>query len=259
MLVSVRARNALGLLALAGLLAVQALGADPSAAARLGAADGQVSVLRNGEMWALFAGSTVRVGEMIVTGPDGVARLEISDGSFFYVYPNSRVMFRANPGNLRDLLEVLLGKIKVHIQTIGGRPNFYKIHSPTAVISVRGTVFEVAVDAESVTWVAVDEGLVIVEHRLLPGKAVPLAPGQSLQVFPNAALAAAGINKMGVAARAAEIARDTLYVLQRLGGRPSGGGPAGGGTPADRPAPPPPPADREAPPPPAPPPPGGPP
>jgi hypothetical protein len=171
------------LLALA--LCAPPTGADDSlAAAKVVAADGQVSVMRNGGLWALFAGNDVRVGEVIVTGPDGIARLQISDGSAFEVYPNSRVVFRSNPANLRELVDVFLGKIKVHIQTFGGRPNPYRVHSPTAVISVRGTIFEVAVDAENITWVGVDEGLVTVEHRLLPGKAVPLSPGQSLRIFP---------------------------------------------------------------------------
>jgi ferric-dicitrate binding protein FerR (iron transport regulator) len=243
-------------LAAAGVLVVRA--ADPAMAARIAAADGQVSVLRHGDLWALFTGHSVRVGETIVTGPDGLAKLEIADGSSFVVYPNSRVVFRANPGNLRELVEIFLGKIKVHIQTFGGRPNPYRVHSPTAVISVRGTVFEVSVDADTATWVGVDEGLVTVEHRLLPGKAVPLAPGQSLQVFPNASLAAVGINKMNVAVRAADVARDMLYVWGRLGGsrNPTGGG-SGAPVPGDTGAPPPPPppaGDREAPPPPPPPP-----
>ena len=236
--------------------------ADPLAAAKVASAGGQVSVLRHGDLWALFAGHSVRVGETIVTGPDGFAKLEISDGSSFDVYPNSRVVFRANPGNFRELAEVFLGKIKVYIQTFGGRPNPYRVHSPTAVISVRGTVFEVAVDPDSVTSIAVDEGLVVVEHRLLPGKAVPVAPGESLRVFPNASLAMSGINKLGVASRAAEMARDALYTVGRLGGRPSGGAPTGGkpggaGPVGDTgaPPPPPPPGDKQAPPPPPPPPP----
>ena len=224
--------------------------ADPAAAARVATADGQVSVLRNGEMWALFAGHDVRVGEMIVTGPGGVARLEISDGSSFIVYPNSQVVFRSNPGSMRELVDVLLGRIKLYIQSIGGRPDLpYRVHSPTAVISVRGTVFEVAVDADNVTSIAVDEGLVLVEHRLLPGKAVALGPGQSMSVYPNAALAAAGVNKTRVAARVAEFARDTLLILGRVPGRrPSG---PGGAAPPPAPLP----GDRDAPPPPPPPPP----
>lgn len=227
------------------------------AAAKVLSLEGQVSVLRNGTGWALFAGDQVRVGELILTGADGAARLEIADGSSFEVYPHSRVVFRANPGNLRELVEVMLGRIKVYIQTFGGRPNPYRIYSPTAVISVRGTVFEVAVEGDSVTSVGVFEGLVTVEHRLIPGKAIPLAPGESLRVFPNAALAQAGASKMGIAARMAGAVRDTIYGMPRTGGgRTSAGkGPAGGtgGVPADRPAPPPPPpADREAPPPPPP-------
>lgn len=244
----------LAVLAGIGVFALGVRAADPAAAARIAALDGQVSVLRHGESWALFAGNPVRVGETILTGPDGLARLEVSDGSFFYVYPNSRVVFRANPGNLRELVEVLLGKIKVNIQSLGGRPNPYRVHSPTAVISVRGTVFEVEVEEDSTTSIAVDEGLVEVEHRLLPGRPLQLAPGQSLKVFPNASLVAAGINKMGVAARMAEAARDMLYVFRRLGGRPgSSGGGSGTPLPGDTaPPPPPPPGDRDAPPPPPP-------
>ncbi len=227
--------------------------ADPAAAARVATADGQVSVLRHGEMWALFAGKDVRVGEMIVTGADGLARIEIPDGSSFIVYPNSQVVFRSNPGSMRELVDVLLGKVKLYIQSIGGRPDLpYRIHSPTAVISVRGTVFEVAVDADNVTSIAVDEGLVLVEHRLLPGKAVPLGPGQSMSVFPNAALAASGGNKMRVAARVAEFARDSLLILGRVPGRRPSTGPGPGGS---APPPAPLPGDRDAPPPPPPPPP----
>ncbi|MBI3696859.1 MAG: FecR domain-containing protein [Acidobacteria bacterium] len=234
--------------------------ADLTAAAKVALADGRVSVLRNGDLLALFAGNTVRVGETIVTGEDGIARLEISDGSSFEVYPNSRVVFRANPGNLRDLVEIYLGKIKVRIQHLGGRPNFYRVHSPTAVISVRGTVFDVAVEADTETWVAVDEGLVIVEHRLLPsGKTVPLAPGESLRIFPNSPLAAAGVNKAGVAARVADAAREALWVLRTIGGRSgAGGGKAPGPGPAPAPAPVPTDTQAPPPPPPPPPPPGGP-
>jgi ferric-dicitrate binding protein FerR (iron transport regulator) len=196
----------------------------------------------------------VRVGETIVTGAQGYARLQISDGSTFDVYPSSRVVFRANPGNLRDLLEVFLGNVKVHIQTYGGLPNRYRVFSPTAVIAVRGTIFGVGVEDDTVTSVTVDEGLVEVTHRLLPGgKPVPLLPGQSLRVFPNASLAAARIDKMSVAIRVANAAREALYTLPRIGGGGRTPGTTGGGLPTDTPAPPPPqPTDKSAPPPPPP-------
>jgi len=226
-------------------------------AARILTAQGRVSVVRHGESWAVFAGNSIRVGEVIETGVDGYAELQVADGSTFEVFPSSRVLFRSNPGNLRELVEVFLGKIKVTIQHFGGRPNPYRVHSPTAVISVRGTVFEVGVENDAVTSVSVLEGLVTVAHRLLPGKEVPLAPGQYLQVFPNSPLAQSGASKAGVAAKVAGAIRDTIYSLPRTGGRSGGsapGGGSGGGLPTDASAPPPPPTptDREAPPPPPP-------
>ncbi|MBI3665726.1 MAG: hypothetical protein HY236_05775, partial [Acidobacteria bacterium] len=114
-------------------------------------------------------------------------------------------------------------------------------------------VFEVTVDPDNVTSIVVDEGVVVVEHRLLPGKAVPLTPGESLRVFPNASLAVVGVNKLGVAARVAEIARDALYTLGRLNGGSGRGSPGPAQTPAPPSPPPPLPGDRKAPPPPPPP------
>lgn len=210
---------------------------DSSYAAKVLDAQGRVSVLRNSEAWVLSNGNSVKVGEIVETGVDGYARLQISDGSSFEVFPNSRVVFRANPGNLRELVEVYLGKIKVYIQHLSGQPNPYRVHSPTAVISVRGTVFEVEVDGDTSTFIAVNEGLVTVRHRLLPsGKEVAVAPGQTLRVFPNAPLAQSGVNKMAVAAKVAGAVRDTLYSLPRRtggggGARPPAGGGAGGGVP----------------------------
>ena len=74
--------------------------ADPAAAEVL-SAGGRVSVIRDSMEWALFAGSSVQVGELIVTGEDGFAHLQVADGSSFTVYPDSQVVFRKNPGNLK--------------------------------------------------------------------------------------------------------------------------------------------------------------
>ncbi len=73
--------------------------------------------------WALNIGDKVQIQQVIVTGADGFAKFQVSDGSFFEVYPNSNVIFRKNPGNWRDLLDVLVGRVKIHIQKWGGQPN----------------------------------------------------------------------------------------------------------------------------------------
>ena len=78
--------------------------------------------------------------------------------------------FRKNPGSLRDLLDLFVGRIKVHIQRLGGEPNPNRIMTPTAMISVRGTIFDVSVnDDDETTIVSVEEGSVEVRHALKPG------------------------------------------------------------------------------------------
>src|SRR6266567_1954950 len=96
--------------------------------------------------------------QTIKTGADGYAKFQVSDGSTFEVFPNSEVTFRKTWG-LGDLLNVWLGKVKVYIQHLPNIPNPNNVTTPTALISVRGTVFDVDVeDLEGTTFVSLDEG-----------------------------------------------------------------------------------------------------
>jgi ferric-dicitrate binding protein FerR (iron transport regulator) len=237
---------------------------SPDAAARVIALTGQVSVLRDSQPWALGVGSSVRLQQLIVTGPDGFAEFQVSDGSTFKVFPNSRVIFRNNPGNWKDLLDMLVGRVKVHIQKWGGQPNHNNVRTPTAVISVRGTIFDVAIeDEDDTTFVLVEEGQVAVAHRIKVGEPKLLNSGEWLRVYRDQPLAQKSIDKGSVlraALRAAaEAIYSTIYNNPRAQTGPTppavGGGP-GVGLPTDTEAPPPPPApggDPGAPPPPPPP------
>ncbi|MGB9611637.1 MAG: FecR family protein, partial [Bryobacteraceae bacterium] len=164
-----------------------------SAAATAVHVQGSVSLLRDSYLWAVNAGDRILPQQIIVTGPDGYAVFRVADGSTFEVFPNSRVTFRANSGNWRDLVDVWLGRIRVQIQKFGGAPNPNRVHTPTAVISVRGTVFDVSVDAEDeTTHIVVEEGEVAVEHRLMPRDGDPkiLHAGEELVVYRNSPLSA---------------------------------------------------------------------
>jgi len=176
-----------GLLAISGIVcSAQPLSLSNDAAAHVITLDGQVSVLRDGEPWALNIGDKVQIQQVIVTGADGYAKFQVSDGSFFEVYPNSNVIFRKNPGNLRDLLDLIVGRVKIHIQKWGGQPNPNRVLTPTAVISVRGTTFDVAVDDDDeTTLVTVEEGAVDVRHALKPGVTRTVNAGESIQVYKN--------------------------------------------------------------------------
>jgi len=208
---------------------------------------GRVSVLRDNQPWALNIGDSVQVRQVIATGPDGHALFQVSDGSTFEVFPNSHVIFRKNAPNWRDLIDVIVGRVKVHIEHWGNQPNQNRIFTPTAVISVRGTTFDLSVDPESETTVIdVVEGEVLVQHALIGGNSKIVRTGETITVYRTVALAARGIDKGTVvqhALRALVDALQTIAIQQRTGsGIPGvGGGPGGTSGDTTRPAPPPPP------------------
>jgi hypothetical protein len=159
---------------------------------------GQVSVIRGGQVPLFQRGTvgapagqmTVNAKEEIVTGPDGHAVFQIRDGSTFEVFPNSRVTFQGE-WTIEDMLQLILGKIRVSIEHRNG-PNHKKVQTPTAVISVRGTIFDVEVeDEDGTTYVSVEEGQVQVHHRLQPGQDKYLNENEWVRVFPNQPLAKA--------------------------------------------------------------------
>jgi hypothetical protein len=183
-------------------------------------------------------GEAVLPQQVILTGPDGFAVFELSDGSSFEVFPNSRVTFRANPGDWKDLLDLWLGRVKIYIQTLGDRPNRNRIFTPTAVISVRGTVFDVMIeDEEDTTLVSVDEGLVDVRHRLIGESNSKLVhPGGYVRVYRNEPLARQTIDKNALFGRILRASSEALFqvlIQTRTGTTIPGGGPTatGGGPP----------------------------
>jgi hypothetical protein len=165
--------------------------------------------------------------QVIKTGPDGYAKFQVSDGSTFEVFPNSEVTFRKTYG-IGDLLNVWMGKVKVYIQHLNGLPNPNNVTTPTALISVRGTIFDVDVqDLEGTTFVTLDEGLVDVRHLQVASRVVRLNPGESIQVLPNLPLAALPRDKGVVARQILRALQDA--VRQAIYQRPNGPGNTGTG------------------------------
>lgn len=191
---------------------------------------GQVSVMtdaRGYDAQPLSQGMAVKPQQLIVTGPDGYAQFQVSDGSTFEVFSSARVVFRPSLGNWKDLLNIVLGRVKVFIQHAPGTVNHNEVSSPTAVISVRGTVFDVVVeDVDGTTLVTVDEGLVDVQNRTAAGKSVRLNPGEFVRVFRNQPLAIAKPDKSNAIQAGLKVARDTIWQILR--GRQASGGVAGG-------------------------------
>ncbi len=231
---------------------------DPTlgGAAKLLNFTGQISVMRDTTAWALNTGDIVQPEQVIVTGDDGYGVFQVADGSRFEVFPKSHVVFRANRGDWTDLLEVWLGKIRVQIEHPGGVPNHNKVRTPTAVISVRGTIFDVEVeDADATTLVLDEEGSVSVRHLLKVSNERILGPGEWVRIFKNEPLAQKVVDKGALLQRAVRAASDAFYQAAlnvSHGASTIARGPTstGGGSPADAnkgqpaptaPAPPPPP------------------
>lgn len=183
------------------------------AAAKVISLTGQVSVLRDAEPWALNVGDLVQTQQVIVTGSDGMAKFQVSDGSEFEIYPNSNVVFRKNPGSWRDLLDIFVGRVKIHIQKLGGQPNPNRILTPTAVISVRGTTLDVSVDDDDEsTTVSVEEGTVDVRHALRPGGGTKTVnAGETLHVYKDQPLAQSAIDKDELVRRIMRGLQDAVY------------------------------------------------
>jgi hypothetical protein len=189
---------------------------------------GQVSISADGYFKALSVGDPVKARQLIVTGPDGYARFEVlSDRSTFEVFPNSKVFFREVPGAWDNLLNIVMGRIKVFIQHAPGIPNPNKVTSPTAVISVRGTVFDVVVDPnDESTFVTVDEGEVWVRNHTAQGNVAVLKAGDSITVYRGVPLFAKQIDKGSLMRKILNVGRDALWQIGMQ--RPSGGGIPGG-------------------------------
>jgi hypothetical protein len=144
-------------------------------------------------------GDVLFPGEEIDTRGGGNLTIELTDGSLVVVRPGSRVLlkdFRA-ANTLRELFEVLLGRVRVKINHFGGKPNPYRINSPTASIAVRGTEFSVAVNGVGDTEVIVYAGLVEVTSLSNPQNKVLVHPGQGVIVRPNQDIRFFALNPAG--------------------------------------------------------------
>jgi hypothetical protein len=165
-------------------LAVQAQGVE----ARIASVSGRAVVSGNARAAAsIVRGVVVVPGDEIDTRAGGRVTIELSDGSLVTVQPNSLVVFQdyRNAGSLRELLKITVGRVRVRINHYGGRPNPYRVNSPTASIAVRGTEFSVAVGARGDTEVVVYEGLVEVASLAQPLRRVLVEAGHGVIIRAN--------------------------------------------------------------------------
>lgn len=132
------------------------------------------------------SGKELLPGSVIETGK-GSAVLNLLDGSQMQVKAHSRVTLRDPAGNDHFSLELFLGKLAAKVQKkLGATPSF-RMGTPTAVITVRGTSFEVEVNKKGRTQIYVYQGMVEVSGIGVGGPPVMLGPGFGTGVDPRRA------------------------------------------------------------------------
>jgi hypothetical protein len=119
----------------------------------------------------------VLAAESIIETEKGNILLELQDGSQVLVKPHSRVVLKSPDQGKGYYLELLIGRVVNKIQKrLGNTPSF-RMGTPTAVITVRGTRFEVEVTKKLRTYVEVYEGNVEVQSLMEQARSVMLRPG----------------------------------------------------------------------------------
>ncbi|KAA3654864.1 MAG: hypothetical protein DWQ11_03090 [Proteobacteria bacterium] len=97
---------------------------------------------------------TVAEGARLTTPEKSFMTLELPDGSRLTLQPQTDVRIDALHGFMgtddiqRATFDVRQGRIETEVQPQGGPAARYRIHTPTAIIGVRGTSFRAASDAE---------------------------------------------------------------------------------------------------------------
>jgi hypothetical protein len=126
-------------------------------------------------------GEQLPPGTILDTG-SGKLLLHLSDGSEIIVRAHTRLQVQRPSLTDPSYFQLLLGRIRALINKRTGGALPFELGTPSAVIAVRGTQFEVEVNLRNVTEVDVVDGLVEVYGRNAAGGSVLLEPGFSTRV-----------------------------------------------------------------------------
>src|SRR6266851_3233184 len=126
-------------------------------------------------------GEQLPPGTILDTG-SGRLLLLLSDGSEVMVWAHTRLQVQQPSLTDPSYFQLLLGRIRALIYKRTGGAVPFELGTPSAVIAVRGTQFDVEVNRRNVTEVDVVDGLVEVYGRNATGGSVLLEPGFSTRV-----------------------------------------------------------------------------
>jgi hypothetical protein len=154
----------------------------PYAGATISDFKGKVSIQLPAQAFAAPVRGEVLPPDTTVNTDEGRLLLKLSDGSDVLVRPHTKLLLKQPEASGWKYFQLMIGRVRTQIQKrMGGSPAF-QIGTPSAVISVRGTKFDVEVDRRGFTEVDVDEGVVELEAVTGRGESVMITAGFSSRV-----------------------------------------------------------------------------
>jgi hypothetical protein len=154
----------------------------PYAGATISDFKGKVGIQLPAQAFSAPVRGEVLPPDTTVSTDDGRLLLKLSDGSDVLVRPHTKLLLKQPETSGWKYFQVMIGRVRTQIQKrLGGSPTF-QIGTPSAVISVRGTKFDVEVDRRGFTQVDVEEGVVELEAVTGRGEAVMITAGFSSRV-----------------------------------------------------------------------------
>jgi FecR protein len=121
---------------------------------------GAVQIQRGTTTLIATPGMQLQVGDRIVTGSDGLAKVLFSDGSTLEIADSSNLVIDQHFATTTHL-SVSVGRVRAFVnRTIGASTPEFEVHTPNAVAAARGTLFDVGFTLPATTNVSVSEGIV---------------------------------------------------------------------------------------------------
>ncbi len=155
----------------------------PFAGATISDFKGKISIQLPGHGFSAPSRGLVLPAETLISTEDsGRMLLRLSDGSDLLVRSNTKLVLKQPEAGAWRYVQLMIGRVRAEIQKrLGGAPGF-QIGTPSAVISVRGTSFDVEVNRTGITEVDVHEGVVQLDSAKGMGESVLIRAGFSSRV-----------------------------------------------------------------------------
>ena len=104
---------------------------------------GAVDIQRNGHSFAATLGMPILAGDKLNTSSRSSVIVELIDGTQLTLSETSSVVIDRTITNAADsMIELFKGKLRSIINLAASKPAAFEVHTPNAVVSVRGTDFD---------------------------------------------------------------------------------------------------------------------